>query len=361
MLPSILTSIPPLLGLNLIFHSVQQGGGMERHVLDMITYASNLGIKVRVVTRRLHWPGAHPKNVEFVILRDQTPFSRVNTFVFEKRAITKCQPDWPIIGISRCPGVTMAVVGGTHRGHLRDRKKSRIGYFDRATIIRENAMYHSAKTIVTHSDKVAQEIIELYGVPHTKVTTLYPPIDCKTFSLEARQNRGPVRQSLGITEQQFLLLFPSNNHTLKGADLILEALENFDPRIRLAVAGKAPLRSPKVINLGFRDDMPALYAAADAVILASHYEAFGMVGPEAILCGTPAIFATTIGAVEVLSHTACIQFERNVQSLRTAIKIALQRFEAGTLELDSPPSHIHYPFTVEQHFDAVFALLAKKS
>lgn len=332
---------------------------MERHVLDMITYASDLGIKVRVVTRSLHWPGAHPKNVEFVVLADRTPFSRVNTLLFEKRALKKCQLGWPIIGISRCPGVTLAVVGGTHRGHLRDRGKSRIGYFDRATIARENAMYHSAQTIVTHSDKVAQEIITLYGVPHTKVTTLYPPIDTKVFCLAARQHRDATRQSLGITAQQFLLLFPSNNHTLKGADLILEALEDCDPRVHLAVAGKAPLRSPKVTNLGFRDDMPALYAAADAVILASHYEAFGMVGPEAILCGTPAIFANTIGAVEVLSNTACIQFERNVDALRNAITIALQRFKSGTLELDNPASHIHYPFTVPQHFDAVFALLAK--
>jgi glycosyltransferase involved in cell wall biosynthesis len=357
---SILTSMPPLFGLNLIFHSVQQGGGMERHVLDMITYASNLGIRVRVVTRNLHWQGTYPKNVEFVVLPDRTPFSRVNTLVPKKRATNQCQPDWPIIGISRCPGITMAVVGGTHRGHLRDRKKSSIGYFDRATIVRENAMYHSAKTIVTHSDKVAQEIIALYGVPHTKVITLYPPIDSKAFCLEARQHRDAIRQSLGVTKQQFLLLFPSNNHTLKGADLILEALEDYDPRIRLAVAGKAPLRSPNVINLGFRSDMPELYAAADAVILASHYEAFGMVGPEAILCGTPAIFANTIGAVEVLSDEACIRFERSTQSLQNAIKTALQRFEAGTLELDSPSEHIHYPFSVSQHFDAVFALLAKR-
>jgi glycosyltransferase involved in cell wall biosynthesis len=86
------------------------------------------------------------------------------------------------------------------------------------------------------------------------------------------------------------------------------------------VAGKTPLNAPNVINLGFRQDMPELYAAADAVILASHYEAFGLVGPEAILCGTPAIFSTTVGAAEVLSEQACLRFERTVPALREALK-----------------------------------------
>jgi len=34
----------PLPGLNLIFHSIGLGGGMERHVADLINYASGKGI-----------------------------------------------------------------------------------------------------------------------------------------------------------------------------------------------------------------------------------------------------------------------------------------------------------------------------
>jgi glycosyltransferase involved in cell wall biosynthesis len=105
--------------------------------------------------------------------------------------------------------------------------------------------------------------------------------------------------------------------------------------------------------------MPALYAAADAVILASHYEAFGLVGPEAILCGTPAIFSTTVGAAEVLSEQACLRFERNLPALRTTLREALARWEAGHLNLlDNPGQHIHYPFSLPQHFTVLFELLA---
>ncbi|MDZ7921048.1 glycosyltransferase [Rhodoferax sp.] len=163
---------------------------------------------------------------------------------------------------------------------------------------------------------------------------------------------------MGIASEDFLLLFPSNNHALKGADLILEALRDFDPRIKLVVAGKTHLNASNVINLGFCQNMPTLYGAADAVILASQYEAFGLVGPEAVLCGTPALFANTVGAAEVLSDDACIRFERTVPSLRSALTKALGKFEKGTLALQDPSSHIRYPYSPSQHFDVVFKLLA---
>ncbi|MBL8428787.1 MAG: glycosyltransferase family 4 protein [Dechloromonas sp.] len=352
----------PLPGFNLIFHSIRSGGGMERHVLDLIAYASAQKLPCRIITRQLEWPGTQPDGVEFVVMPDRTPFARVNNYLFESRAFGQCRSNWPSIGISRAPGPGLCIVGGTHRGHLLDRGKKRIGFFDRATIGRETALYRQARRIVSHSAKVAGEIVRHYGIDPAKVVTLYPPVDTDRFSLAARANREATRQALGVAPGELMLLFPSNNHALKGADLILEALKDFDPRVRLVVAGKSPLNAPNVINLGFREEMPTLYAAADAVILASHYEAFGLVGPEAILCGTPAIFSTTVGAAEVLSDHACLRFERNAPALRTALRTALERFDNGTLSLlDNPGQHIHYPFSLPQHFDVLFGLLAATS
>lgn len=351
-----MTSLP---GFNLIFHSIRPGGGMERHVLDLIAYAAVQNIPARVITRQLEWPGGIPQGVEFVVVRDRTPFSRINNYLFETHAFGKRRMDWPCIAIARTPGAQMCIVGGTHLGHLLDRGKKRIGFFNRATIARETALYHQAKRIVSHSAKVAGEIVEHYGIDPGKITTLYPPVDTEKFSLAARTVRVQTRREIGISPDDFMLFFPSNNHALKGADLILEALQDIDPRVRLVVAGKAPLNAANVVNLGFREDMPALYAAADAVILASHYEAFGLVGPEAILCGTPAVFSTTIGAAEVLSENACLRFERNVPALRAALQTALARLDNGTLSLlDDPGQHILYPFSLPQHFDVLFDLLA---
>jgi len=361
-LPTVHIDMTPLPGFNLVFHSIRSGGGMERHVLDLIAYAATQDIPCRIVTRQLEWPGTAPQGVEFVVMPDRTPFSRLNNYLFESRAFGKCRNDWPSIGISRAPGPELCIVGGTHLGHLLDRGKKRIGFFDRATVTRETALYRQAKRIVSHSAKVAGEIVKHYGIDPDKVVTLYPPVDTDKFSLATRESREQTRRTLGLSSGDLMLLFPSNNHALKGADLILEALEGFDPRVRLVVAGKTPLNAANVINLGFRDDMPALYAAADAVILASHYEAFGLVGPEAILCGTPAIFSTTVGAAEVLSDHACLRFERTLPALRAALQKALERFDSGTLSLlDNPGQYINYPYSLPQHFDVLFELLAAAS
>lgn len=347
-----------LAGINLVFHTIRPGGGMERYVLDLVSGLGRRNIRLRVITRKLAWPGVRPDGVEFVVLPDRTPFSRLNNYLFESRAYRAVQPGWSTIGISRVPGCAdLAIVGGTHIGHLQDKGKICPGLFDRLIIRHEQALYRGAKHVVAHSERVRQEVVRHYGVAPDKTVTYYPPVDTTAFSLAARPGREVLRQQLGIKPNEFLLLFPSNNHALKGGDLILAALEGLEARIRLVVAGKAPLNHPGVINLGFRSDMPALYAAADAAILASKYEAFGLVGPEAILCGTPVLFANTVGAVEVLSETACLRFERTVESLRGALGEALTRFDTGNLALPNPDQHIRYPYSIDAHLDALLELL----
>ncbi|MDR3411830.1 MAG: glycosyltransferase family 4 protein [Formivibrio sp.] len=331
---------------------------MERYVLDLIAGLSQRGVLLRVVTRRLAWPSMQPHGVEFIVLPDWTPFSRINNYVFESRAVSHARLDWPIIGISRVPGgAKLAIVGGTHLGHLQNKGRLQPGLFDRLTIGHEKALYRGACSIVAHSERVRQEIIHHYDVEADRVITLYPPVDTTVFSLAARNGREALRQHIGVGPDELMLLFPSNNHTLKGADLILSALDGFDSRIRLVVVGKDALNHPRVINLGFRRDMPALYASADASILASKYEAFGLVGPESILCGTPVLFANTVGAIEVLSDAACVRFERTVNSLRAALASVLLRFEAETLALAEPGLHIHYPYSLDAHIDALMSQL----
>jgi D-inositol-3-phosphate glycosyltransferase len=59
--------------------------------------------------------------------------------------------------------------------------------------------------------------------------------------------------------------------------------------------------SDLVTLLGARDQdlLPDYYSAAEAVIMPSHYESFGMVALEAMACGTPVI-ASEVGGLAFL-------------------------------------------------------------
>ncbi|WP_047237137.1 glycosyltransferase family 4 protein [Chromobacterium subtsugae] len=345
-------------GINFIFHSIRQGGGMERYVMDVIAELCRRGIPVKVIARVVNWPDP-PNGLDFVVFPNRTPFSRLNNILFERMALRSCRTGWKTIGISRVFGdVDLAIVGGTHIGHLNDKGKSSVGIYDRLTIANETRFYAGASTIVSHSGRVGKEVQKYYGIDEAKIKVLYPPVDTHKFSLDARANREEVRQKLGIRPNQFMLLFPSNNHDLKGADIILDAIGRMDEDVVLVAAGKAPLKSDKVINAGFCDEMPPLYAAADATILASKYEAFGMVGPESILCGTPVLFADTVGATEILSEPGCHVFKRDAAALRTCLERVVR--QAKHLERD-PASlasqSIHYPYSLEDHVLDLLALL----
>ncbi len=344
-------------GINIIFHSIRQQGGMDRHVLDLINGFSSRGIPLRIIARVVDWKDKPVSNVEYIVLPDRTPFSRFNNDRFERTALQHVNADWPVIGVSRVPGkVDLAISGGTHKTHLKDKGKTP-GFFDRRVIANEEKLYANAKVIVAHSSQVRDEIIQEYGIHPEKVRALYPSVDTTAFNLDARKNREEVRKNLGISPDRFVLLFPSNDHQRKGAQLILDAMEGISDRLVLAVAGKDPLKGSQVLNLGFCQNMPELYAAADAAILASVYEPFGLVGPESVLCGTPVLLADTIGAVEILSEPGCYSFARNRDALHALLLKMMDKFDSGTLALDSPERFIHYPYTFDAYLDELVRLL----
>jgi len=349
-------------GVNIIYHSVGPGGGMERYVMDLIQGLLRKNIKVRVITRKLQWIGNIPNGLDFIVLNKFKALgSRIANLYFEEFSIREINALWPVISISRIPFISdIAISGGTHKYHLLAKKKKLFSFYHWKTTRNERLQYKNAKKVIAHSQFIANEISTGYEIQNDKIETLYPPIDKHHFSLLARERRSEIRKNWGVSDQDFLLIFPSNDHIRKGADLILKALEKSDPRIRLVVAGRKAIVNDRVINLGFQSDMAGVYAAGDAAILASVYEPFGLVGPESILCGTPAILADTIGSTEVLAEPACYKFPRSVDGLIQMFDRVLKLHDAGKLSLTDPKQYLNYDSDLDNHIDHLLNRLPKK-
>lgn len=99
----------------------------------------------------------------------------------------------------------------------------------------------------------------------------------------------------------------------KGFDVLVDAAALWRHRVpapRTAIAGAGPLAAnlavrasrsgADVVLLGGRDDVPALLAVADVVVIASRWEARALILQEAMLAGKP-IVATRVGGTSDLT------------------------------------------------------------
>ena len=353
-------------GVNFVFHTFAPGGGMERYALDVAGQLLAQGVAVHMVCQRAQlpeqWSAQERAQLSVSIIRKFTPLNRLNALMFEWQAPRHLVAGWPVLSISRIAHMgQVAITGGTHTGHLRRKGGRGAGLFARLTVANERRQFEQANAVVAHAEAIAQEVQHDYQIPAQRLHTLYPPVDTERFSLAARAQRQALRVSLGVREDQFLLLFPSNDHQRKGAELILQATKAFAGKVVLAVASRHPLQGEGVLNLGYRQDMPALYGAADASILASSYEPFGLVGPESLLCGTPSLLARTVGATEVLGQPGCWVFDLNAASLSAQLGHLVARFEAGGTFVPDPLACFHYDPSLSRHVSDVLALAYDRS
>ncbi|MEZ4571260.1 MAG: glycosyltransferase family 1 protein [Thermomicrobiales bacterium] len=119
----------------------------------------------------------------------------------------------------------------------------------------------------------------------------------------------------------------------------MSAFETLDrPDLSLVIAGgdgwkSAPIaarmessaRSADILRLGYVADefVPALYNGAEAFVLPSLFEGFGMGVLEAMACGCPVVTSNTTSLAEVAGDAAITVDPRSVTAIREGIVQAL--------------------------------------
>jgi D-inositol-3-phosphate glycosyltransferase len=182
----------------------------------------------------------------------------------------------------------------------------------------EARVIDAADVLVASTDDEWKQLACLYGAHHDKLKTLHPGVDHAVF---APGDRVVARAGLGLGDEA-VMLYVGRIQRLKGIELAIRAAEQLVPALdrplRFLVIGGASgaagdievtRLSALVDELGLRDvvrfvgavphrDLPAYYRAADALVLCSHSESFGLAALEAHSCGTPVV-GTPVGG---LSH-----------------------------------------------------------
>ena len=117
--------------------------------------------------------------------------------------------------------------------------------------------------------------------------------------------RQQTRASLGIDEQDTLLLFLGSGFKVKGLDRALKAFATLPETVKLMIVGNdqaEPYLSGlpealrrRILVLGPRDDVTALMQAADLLLHPAYRESAGMVLLEATVAGLPVLTTDTCG------------------------------------------------------------------
>jgi D-inositol-3-phosphate glycosyltransferase len=176
----------------------------------------------------------------------------------------------------------------------------------------ERRTMQSADRIVVASDDERRQIGLLYDAPQDRISTIPCGVDLDSFN---PLQKDAARARLGL-EGKRIITFVGRMQPLKGADLLLEAMASLNGRhnyqillIGGALEGDGEVERLRVMasSLGIaervsflgaqpQEKLPLYYSAADACVVPSHYESFGLVAMEALACGTPVI-ASRVGGL----------------------------------------------------------------
>jgi glycosyltransferase involved in cell wall biosynthesis len=202
-------------------------------------------------------------------------------------------------------------------------------------VIAVNAL-HRATAVVAVSDWTRQTLIAALGLPATRIGVI--PLGVDQDRYHPRPVPAGFRERYGLTGDSRILLYVGNDEPRKNIRALMEALRIVKARIDKALLvkvgltwegphGSRRLAEESAVSGAVRflgevpeEDLPLFYNVADAVVMPSLYEGFGLPALEAMASGTPLV-AGNAGAVgEVTGSSGAILVEpRDVTGLAAAV------------------------------------------
>jgi alpha-1,3-rhamnosyl/mannosyltransferase len=200
---------------------------------------------------------------------------------------------------------------------FRDTLKSRI--FARSLL---KLAVAKARRVITISEYSKRMILEHLGGNESKISVIHRYASPVFTPMARKQAKEIVQRSLGLCSDFFLFVGSPKPH--KNLPVLFEAfalLQSEHAGIELVIIGKDKSNEPPLRTLARRlkidqrvrwiesvsdEALRACYSAAEATILPSRQEGFGLPVLESMACGTPAICANAASLPEVLGDSGLL-------------------------------------------------------
>lgn len=211
--------------------------------------------------------------------------------------------------------------GVPHRFWVREVRKKGMSLFDRVTAWVEQRLIadHRCRFLLPVSSLAMEKFSQEFAVDSSRVRVIHPGIEFARFDLPGREEkRETIRKKIGVSADDFLVLFVGMNFELKGLQATLSALAKAKVKLpgkgmKLLVVGKGDQGKYRKIaaDLGVGGDVilagvqsegiEAIYAASDVCALLSGFDTFGMTVLEAMAASLPVIISTQVGARDIVT------------------------------------------------------------
>ena len=207
----------------------------------------------------------------------------------------------------------------------------------RGYVAASRALFTLGDHFIVHTEQNRRQLEEHYHIPESRIARI--PHGTLDFQADTRAGKGSIREALGISADEKVILLFGAIRPYKGVETALKAFADViktEDRARLVIAGKlweswAPYdRLIRELGLAAHvttvlDYIPSgevhrFYTAADLVILPyHHFDSQSGVGNTAIAFRKPMIVSDIGGLPDLVKDPGCVVPPRNPSALARAI------------------------------------------
>lgn len=228
--------------------------------------------------------------------------------------------------------------------------------------------------VICVSHAVRTRLVDEYHFPRDKAVVIHNGVDLKCFA----QSADPLhllRQSLGISEHDLVVVCVARLSVAKRIDLLLEAMAEIQHQpfvCKCVIVGNGPLEKElvqqaealslgdSVLFVGHKDDVRPYLEMADIFVLSSIREGLPLSLAEAMASGKPCVATNVGGNREIIDHgrTGLIVEPGQARDLAQAISQFLAnpqlRKEMGARGLEKVNREFDFDTLLAELMDVVF-------